>query len=57
MDFMKTKGKKKEDYLDSFQRPICPDLIFKPYFHDVSVTSCLQLECTGMSKMFLVFSG
>lgn len=53
MDFMKTKCKKR-GYLDPFQRPICPDLISKPYFHVISVTSWLQLECKGMSKMFIV---
>lgn len=36
MDFIKTKCKK--GYLDSFQRPICPDLVFKPKFHGFSMT-------------------
>lgn len=36
MDLMKTKCKK--GYLDSFQRPIRPDLVFKSNDHGFSMT-------------------
>lgn len=54
MDLMKTKCKK--GYLDSFQRPICPDLVFKPNNHGFSMTLWFQLEGTEMNERFIAYS-
>lgn len=52
-----TKTECKQGYLDSFQRPTCPDLIFKPNFHCFfPMTSRLQMEYTEMNKRFKVYS-